>query len=78
MTMKRSTTMPAGEFKAKCLAVLDEVAASHRQVVITKRGRAVAKVVPIEAEDARAPLEGLIVRQGDLVSSIGERWDADE
>lgn len=76
--MGRSTTMPAGEFKAKCLAVLDEVAATHRSVVITKRGHAVAKVVPIDADDDRAPLEGLIVRQGDLVSPLGESWDADE
>ncbi len=78
MTMKRATIMAAGEFKAKCLAVLDEVAATHREVVITKRGHAVAKLVPIEPADEQAPLEGLIVRQGDLVSPIGEPWDADE
>lgn len=70
--------MPAGEFKAKCLAVLDEVGATKRPIVITKRGRAVAKLVPMEPDDERAPLEGLIVRQADLVSPLGVRWDADE
>lgn len=68
--------MAAGEFKAKCLAVLDEVAASKREVVITKRGRPVAKVVPL-TQPQPIPREGLIVRQGDLVSPIDERWNAD-
>lgn len=68
--------MAAGEFKARCLAVLDEVAASKRPLVITKRGRPVAKVVPL-AQSEPAPRKGLIVRQGDLVSPIGEAWDAE-
>ena len=68
--------MAAGEFKARCLAVLDEVAASKRPVVITKRGRPVAKVVPL-ADAEPPPRKGLIVRQGDLVSPIGEAWDAE-
>lgn len=68
--------MAAGEFKARCLAVLDEVATSKREVVITKRGRPVAKVVPL-AEPPPVPRKGLIVRQGDLVSPLGERWDAE-
>lgn len=38
--------MKAGEFKAKCLAVMDEVAATGEAVVITKRGKPVARLVP--------------------------------
>jgi prevent-host-death family protein len=38
--------MSASEFKARCLAVLDEVRATGQSVVITKRGRIVARVVP--------------------------------
>jgi len=68
--------MPAGEFKAKCLRVLDDVAASRHEVIVTKRGKPVAKVVPIAATGA-VPIEGLIVRQGDLVSPIDEGWDAE-
>lgn len=67
--------MKAGEFKAKCLAVLDEVAASKREVIITKRGKAVARLVPV-AKARRAPLQGLIAYQGDLVSPIDVEWDA--
>src|SRR5450755_1676360 len=39
--------MGAGEFKAKCLGVLDEVQDTGQHVVITKRGKPIAKVVPI-------------------------------
>jgi len=50
VTMKmKSTTMAAGEFKAKCLSVLDDVERQRRTVVVTKRGRPVAQVVPLPA-----------------------------
>ena len=50
--------MKAGEFKAKCLAVMDEVAASREPVVITKRGKAIARLVP-EPKDQTGLLEFL-------------------
>jgi len=46
-------SIPAGEFKQGCLAILDEVAKTHRPVVVTKRGKPVARVVPIVADAAR-------------------------
>ena len=42
-------TVPASVFKARCLAMLDEVATTHRSLVITKHGVPVARVVPIES-----------------------------
>jgi prevent-host-death family protein len=75
VTMKPTRQMGAGEFKARCLSVLDEVASTKREVVITKRGRPVARVVPLEPT-TEGPLEGLIVEQGDLVSPIDVKWDA--
>ena len=45
----KTRTMPAGKFKAQCLAVMDEVQKSRQAVVITKRGKPVAKLVPVEA-----------------------------
>ena len=42
--------IPAGEFKQRCLAILDEVAATHREYVVTKRGRPVARVVSIVSD----------------------------
>ena len=83
----------AGEFKAKCLHVLDEVQRSRQEVVITKRGKPVARLLPIEvpsqpAEDDFDKLvngqpffgrgKGTITILGDIVGPTGERWDADE
>jgi prevent-host-death family protein len=53
-------TMAAGEFKAKCLAVMDEVAAKREAVVLTKRGKAVAKLVPMEHETEKDPIFGFL------------------
>lgn len=73
--------MPAGEFKAKCLKLMDHVRERHESVVITKRGKPVAKLVPIGEE----PSEGLfgflkdsVVIRGDIVESTEEKWHADE
>jgi prevent-host-death family protein len=43
-------TMAAGEFKVHCLKVMDEVQAKRQAVLITKRGKPVAKLVPVEKE----------------------------
>jgi len=43
-------TMAAGSFKAKCLAVMDEVQSKHETVIITKHGKPVAKLVPVSTE----------------------------
>ena len=72
--------MPAGEFKARCLAVMDSVQKTKETVLITKRGRAVAKLIP--ADDAPAPflgrLEGIVKITGDIESPVvpAETWDA--
>ena len=42
-----SRIMPAGEFKAKCLEAMDEVASTGEPIIVTKRGRPVAQIVPI-------------------------------
>jgi prevent-host-death family protein len=66
--------VPAGEFKTKCLSLLDEVAETGETLVVTKRGKPVARVLPFEES---RPLGGSILREKDLVSPIGESWDAD-
>lgn len=43
--VRKIRTIPAGEFKAKCLALLDEVAETGEEIVVTKRGKPVAKIV---------------------------------
>ena len=54
----KARTVPAGEFKAKCLALLDEVAKTGETLVVTKRGKPVARILPPENdEDTRAWLK---------------------
>lgn len=69
----------AGEFKAKCLAVLDEVEARGEEVVVTKRGRPVAKIVPMDVERPRIQrrdLSYLVEFVGDVLTPIDVEWDA--
>jgi len=71
-------TMGAGIFKANCLAVMDEVQTKHETVVITKHGKPVAKLVPVntEADDIFHFLEGKGAVTGDIVSPAvsPEEW----
>ena len=43
-------TLAAGTFKAKCLAIMDEVASKREGVIITKNGKPVALLMPIKDE----------------------------
>ena len=70
-------TLAAGKFKDVCLQTLDEVAASRRPVVITKRGKPVAKLVPIDAPLRQPSLAGSVVSETGDPYSTGEVWDAD-
>lgn len=71
----------ASEFKAKCLAMLDEVAATGEELTITKRGKPVAKVVPATRtrEDLRGSVRQLVSDE-ELMEPFGgwgtlEEWD---
>lgn len=68
--------MAASEFKARCLEVLDEVARTRVPVTVTKRGKAVARLMPLESEHAMS-LEGSVRYGGDIVAMVDDEWDAD-
>jgi prevent-host-death family protein len=74
----RTKTIPAGEFKVHCLAIMDEVQAKREAVVITKRGKPVAKLVPVgkEKDDIYGFIKGKGRILGDIVSPIisPEEW----
>lgn len=57
-TALKTRVIAATEFKAKCLAILDEVDGGGGAVTITKRGRAVAVLTPAKPQPARKSLEG--------------------
>jgi prevent-host-death family protein len=70
----------AGQFKAQCLQLMDQVQQTHEEIVITKHGRPVAKLVPVEAAAERSLLgylQGSVQVVGDIVSPLGESWEAD-
>ncbi len=75
MTMKKRT-IPAGRFKAECLALLDRVAETGDVYVVTKRGRPVAEIVPVRSQGSRS-LRGSVTFHGDIVAPILGDWDAD-
>jgi prevent-host-death family protein len=70
----------AGEFKARCLKLMDEVRATRRPLVITKRGKPVAKLVPIEDSEPRSIfgcMNGTVTILGDIISPIEQDWHAE-
>jgi prevent-host-death family protein len=68
--------MAAGEFKAQCLAIMDEVQARKVTVVITKYGKPVAKLVPAdrETDELYHFLRGKGAVIGDIISPAIEDW----
>jgi prevent-host-death family protein len=67
----------ASRFKAQCLAMLDEVAATGEEIVVTKRGRPVARVI---AASEPAGLTGSVsfhVSDEELPAPLDEQWDAE-
>lgn len=79
MSKKKKSTIPAAEFKAKCLKVMETVRATGEEVVITKHGKPVARLVPV----TYAPVPfvgrnaGLTISEGDLIAPIDEAWEAE-
>ncbi|HXV80262.1 MAG TPA: type II toxin-antitoxin system Phd/YefM family antitoxin [Candidatus Binatia bacterium] len=67
-------TVPAGEFKARCLALLDKVARTRQPLIITKRGKPVAKLVPTEMRTSRKLL-GSVKFHGNIVDPILDEWE---
>ena len=73
-------TIKASEFKAKCLALMDEVARTGKPVLVTKRGKPVVelrKPLPRERRSIIGLHAGVIEITGDIMSPIDEdEWEA--
>ena len=70
----------AAEFKAKCLKLMDEVAKTRQSIVITKRGKPVAKLVPAEPEPRRplfGCMAGTVKFEGDILTPLDVEWEAE-
>ncbi len=79
--MTETLQIPAGEFKAKCLKLMDQVRESGREIVITKRGKPVAKLVPV-VEKKIPPLSGSMAGTvkilGDIIGPFHEEWEIND
>jgi len=68
----------ASEFKAKCLALIDEVASTGDAIIVTKNGKPLVSLVP-HRPPQRSPLgiwKDKVLIKGDIISPIDVDWDA--
>lgn len=74
------STVPAGIFKAKCLELMDEVEKTKEEIVVTKYGRPVAKLVPVKGGKVPALFgraRGTVIRvEDDAFDPEPELWSA--
>ena len=73
----------AVKFRANCFKILDQIKLTHKEVIITKRGKPVAKLVNIAQPNEKDPLlgsmEGLVETIGDLTEPVidSDAWELD-
>jgi prevent-host-death family protein len=72
-------TVPAAEFKAQCLRLIEKVRQGRGEVVVTRYGRPVARMVPYDPAPPSifGHLSGTVLSQDDLVSPVDADWEAD-
>ena len=70
----------ASEFKARCLQLMNQVADTREPLIISKRGKPIVKLVPIEMETPTSQygcMQGTVIFLGDIMSPIDETWSAE-
>ena len=72
-------TIKASEFKAKCLSLMDDVAQSGEEIVVTKNGKPVSKLVPIKSRPKQVYglHRGMWELKEDLLTPVNQAWDAE-
>jgi len=70
-------SLSVSEFRAMCFSVLNEVNRQKKRIIITKRGKPIAEVIPHESEEKEIPLADTDVFMGDIISPVSEDdWEA--
>jgi prevent-host-death family protein len=76
---KSPEEIPATAFKDSCLQLIERVQQTREEIVVTKYGRPVAKLVAFQ--EGKAPLfgflEGSVTIHGDIIAPLDEQWDAE-
>lgn len=74
-------TISATKFKAQCLQIMDDVQLYKGQVLVTKYGKPVVKLVPVEVEKTDSlfgSMKGSAKIVGDIISPLDIKWNAEE
>ncbi len=74
--MAKTRTIPAGEFKARCLKLMDEVNETGEELVVTKRGKPVVRLVPA-GRTLKSPfgaMKGTAITRGDIIGPFPDAW----
>jgi prevent-host-death family protein len=71
----------AAQFRTNCFKILDEVSHTHKEVIITKRGKPIAKIVSYNKGEYSDPLIGTMIHAGetlaDLTIPFEDEWELD-
>ena len=74
-----STKIAISQFKSHCLEIIEKLQTNGQSVIITKRDKAVAKVLPIDSK--KVSLFGMLKNKAEIkaniLESIDEKWDAE-
>ena len=73
----KKQVVPAAEFKAQFLKLIDRVSESRQPVIVTKRGRPIVEVIPVRRPKQKNSLRGSVTIHGDIVSPIFGDWEAE-
>ena len=76
----RLNEIPAGEFKAKCLKIMDQIHGSHDELIVTKHGKPIVKIVAVgeESRDVFGCMKGTAIIKGDIINPLDVEWDANK
>ena len=75
------TQIAAGQFKAQCLKLMDQVQQTREEIVITKHGKPVAKLVPLDSGSSQSLfgyMQGTVQINDDIIAPIDETWEVDQ
>jgi prevent-host-death family protein len=70
-------TLSVSQFKTTCLSVLDQVSRQKKKVLITKRGKPIAEIIPVAGPGEKISLKDTVTFMGDIISPVAvEDWEA--
>jgi prevent-host-death family protein len=69
-------SLSVSKFKSTCLSVLEDVQKQKKRLIITKRGKPIAEVIPYVKSGSQTSLKDTLSFMGDIVSPVAEKdWE---